>query len=102
MFSETNLDTCQWLRNFIASLSPRGLGFEHGPPCDVCGGYSGALACLSKSISVFPCQYHSTNAPCAFLSQSNTYQDTSRHAGEAWEPSKKLKSLPRECQSPNR
>jgi hypothetical protein len=31
--------------------------------CNICGGQSGSGTVLSPSTYVFPCQYHSTNAP---------------------------------------
>jgi len=38
-------------------------------PCDICNGQSGTGAEFSLGISVFPCQYHSTNSQYISMSQ---------------------------------
>jgi len=54
--------------------------------CEFCGGQSDSGTGSSGSTSVFPCQYHPTNAP---YSSSPHVSLTTMTQGEPWEPFKK-------------
>jgi hypothetical protein len=43
-----------------------------GSLCRICGGQGGARTGFPRRTSVFPCQYHSTNASCPFVYLSTT------------------------------
>ena len=47
---------------------------SHVRPCEICGAQSDTGTGLSPSTSVFPCQYHSTNAPYSSSSTCCSYQ----------------------------
>ena len=49
------------------SFSPRRYGFDHKSMYVIYGRQSGSGLGYSPSTSVFPCQYHSTNAPYQFI-----------------------------------
>jgi hypothetical protein len=68
--------TVPWLRRLVSGLSPRRPGFDPG---SVGVGFVVGKVVLGQvfppSTSVFPCQFHSTNAP--LLGKTKTPQSSS-------------------------
>ena len=54
-----------WLVGFFKTVTARFR--SHISPREICGAQSVTVTGFSPSASVFPCQYHSTNAPYPFI-----------------------------------
>ena len=52
-----------WLGGYWPAPLREVLARSQVSPCGIYGRKSGNWTCLSPSTSVFPCQYHSTDAP---------------------------------------
>ena len=66
------------LRQSSIRPSPRILGSNPGRSCLICDGQSNTDVCFSPSLSFPHCQYHSTNAPHAYLFTCFCYQKDER------------------------
>ena len=79
---------CHGTRRLGASLIPRRFKCVPRPrPVTFVVGKVALEEISSRNDNVFPCQYHSTNAPCSFSYCYYSHQKDKR--GKAWEPSNK-------------
>jgi len=77
-----------WTQALAQAVSRRFLTAEargrlHVTPCEICSGHTGTGAGAPSSNSVFPCHYHSTNAPHSSSPLSDNSQTAPQHATPA-------------------
>ena len=75
------------LKQLVAALNVEAWVQIQASPCEMCTQHSSTGTGFSQSMLVFTCQYHSTNAPYSY--SSNTLLLPEGETGEAWTPSQK-------------